>query len=49
MKKFLTLAVILTVLFSSCTDNQRARNFGGTETIKLEPRETVYKYHLEAR
>jgi hypothetical protein len=39
MKKFLTLAVILTVLFSSCTDNQRARNFGGTETIKLEPRE----------
>ena len=39
MKKFLTLAVILTVIFSSCTDNQRARNFGGTETIKLEPHE----------
>lgn len=39
MKKFLTLAVILTVVFSSCTDNQRARNFGGTETIKLESRE----------
>lgn len=39
MKKFLTLVVILTVIFSSCTDNQRARNFGGTETIKLEPHE----------
>ena len=39
MKKFLTLAVILTVVFSSCTDNQRARNFGGTETIKLESHE----------
>ena len=39
MKKFLTLVVILTVIFSSCTDNQRARSFGGTETIKLEPHE----------
>ena len=39
MKKFLTLAVILTVLFISCTDNQRARRFGGTETIKIESQE----------
>ena len=39
MKKFLTLAVVLTVLFISCTDNQRARSFGGTETIKIEPQE----------
>lgn len=39
MKKFLTLVVILTVIFSSCTDNQRARSFGGTETIKIESQE----------
>ena len=39
MKKFLTLAVVLTVLFISCTDNQRARRFGGTETIKIESQE----------
>lgn len=39
MKKFLTLVVILTVIFSSCTDNQRARRFGGTETIKIESQE----------
>jgi hypothetical protein len=27
------------LLFVSCTDNQRARKFGGTETVKLEPQE----------
>lgn len=26
---------------ASCTDNQRARNFGGTETVKLEPNEKL--------
>lgn len=25
------------VTIGSCTENQRARNFGGTETIKLNP------------
>lgn len=31
----LFLAAVLT--FSACTENQRARNFGGEMTIKLEP------------
>ena len=38
MKKLTLLAVVLLSLYS-CTDNQRARNFGGTETIKIEPQE----------
>lgn len=36
MKKVL---IALSVLFVSCTDNQRAREFGGTETIKIAPNE----------
>jgi hypothetical protein len=27
--------------FTSCTENQRARQFGGTETIALKPNERV--------
>ena len=35
MKKFIILAVIVLAL-SSCTENQRARTFGGTVTINVE-------------
>ena len=38
MRKLTTVAITLLVLVS-CTDNQRARSFGGTETVKLEPNE----------
>lgn len=38
MKKLILLSLVVFALMS-CTDNQRARNFGGTETIKLEPNE----------
>jgi len=38
MKKIFYLTIIVIGLMS-CTDNQRARKFGGTETIKLEPNE----------
>ena len=38
MRKTLMVAVTL-LAFVSCTDNQRARSFGGTETIKIEPQE----------
>ena len=37
MKKLLVLALIVAGLFMvSCTDNVRARHFGGTEYIQLE-------------
>ena len=35
MKKFIILAVIALALYS-CTENQRARTFGGTATINVE-------------
>jgi len=35
----LTMVAITLLALASCTDNQRARSFGGTETIKLEPNE----------
>lgn len=35
MKKIAYIFIFLLVLIS-CTDNERARNFGGEETIKLE-------------
>ena len=35
----LTMVVITLLALVSCTDNQRARSFGGTETVKLEPNE----------
>lgn len=31
--------LFLTIITISCTKNQRARSFGGTETIKLLPNE----------
>lgn len=40
--RFLKLSAILVLsalINTSCTDNQRARNFGGTETIELLPDE----------
>ena len=38
MRKLTMVAITLLALVS-CTDNQRARSFGGTETVKLEPNE----------
>mgnify|MGYP001227888023 CR=1 FL=1 len=38
MYKLLMVAITL-LAFSSCTGNQMAKNYGGTETIKLEPQE----------
>jgi uncharacterized protein YcfL len=35
----LTMVAITLLALASCTDNQRARSFGGTETIKIEPQE----------
>ncbi len=35
MKKLLALFVMLILLSTSCTENQRTRNFGGTEKIDL--------------
>ena len=35
----LTMVAITLLALASCTDNQRARNFGGTENIKIEPQE----------
>lgn len=39
MKKFITfiLALVAVVAFSSCTENLRARTYGGTTTIDLDP------------
>ena len=38
MKK-LILFLLTCILITSCTDNQRARRYGGTETIQLKPNE----------
>ena len=38
MRKLL-LSVFMLTAFLSCTDNQRARTFGGTENVKLQPNE----------
>mgnify|MGYP003600957764 FL=1 len=35
----LTMVAITLLALASCTDNQRARNFFVTETIKIEPQE----------
>ena len=36
-RSLLMIAALIWVAMSSCTSNQRARNFGGTETIELDP------------
>lgn len=33
----LLIPILATVLCVGCTANERARNFGGTETINIEP------------
>lgn len=40
MKK-LILLLSSVILFSSCTDNSRARRFGGTEEVELNQNEVV--------
>ena len=40
MKKLIFIA-IATLGLTSCTDNARARHFGGTEEISLKPNEVV--------
>jgi uncharacterized lipoprotein YajG len=40
MKKLLIVLSVAFVL-TSCTDNQAARHFGGTETIQLQKNEVV--------
>jgi len=36
-----TLIILGLLILMSCTENQRARRFGGTETIKLSPNEKL--------
>ena len=40
MKKLMMILVAMVVM-SSCTENVRARHFGGTETLALKPNEVV--------
>lgn len=40
MKKTLVL-IAAVVALASCTDNQRAKHWGGTEELKLKPNEIV--------
>ncbi len=40
MKKLIFIA-IAALSFASCTDNQLARQWGGTEEVKLKPNEVV--------
>jgi uncharacterized lipoprotein YehR (DUF1307 family) len=39
MKQLLVLVSVLTL--ASCTENERARRFGGTEEVSLKPNEIV--------
>lgn len=41
MRKISIIAMVAITLiaFISCTDNQRARKFGGTETVSISPNE----------
>lgn len=38
---FMVVTVITVITFLSCTDNQRARKFGGKEEIQLKPNEVL--------
>jgi uncharacterized lipoprotein YehR (DUF1307 family) len=40
MKKLL-IVLVSALALASCTDNERARRFGGTEEIALKPNEVV--------
>jgi hypothetical protein len=40
MKKIFVIA-IAAIALASCTDNERARRFGGTEQVELKPNEVV--------
>ena len=40
MKKTV-IAILGIIALPSCTENQRARSFGGTEEVKLKPNEVV--------
>jgi hypothetical protein len=40
MKKLMIILVAM-VIMSSCTENARARHWGGTETLALKPNEVV--------
>jgi hypothetical protein len=40
MKKII-LSILVSLTLISCTDNQRARKFGGTEEVKLKTNEVV--------
>jgi len=40
MKKLMMILGVMVVM-SSCTENVRARHFGGTETLALKPNEKV--------
>lgn len=39
MKKIVMIILVTLMIAIGCTDNQRARNYGGTETVKLMPNE----------
>lgn len=39
--KNLMMILVAMVVMSSCTENSRARHFGGTETLALKPNEVV--------
>lgn len=39
MKRLLFFLMLLTIGLTSCTENTRARAFGGKQTIKLQPNE----------
>jgi hypothetical protein len=41
MKKLMMILGVMVVVMSSCTENARARHFGGTETLALKPNEVV--------
>ena len=40
MKK-LIIILVATLALTSCTENSRARHFGGTETVAVKPNEVV--------
>lgn len=37
MKKKLTMLASMLIILTSCTENQRAKSFGGTMTVNLPP------------